>query len=75
MRPFTLFEIAYDNRQGVLMRVLMALSRRGLLTKLIYASETQITIMVDCTYIQRGQLTREWSSIVDVGVIRTVDIY
>jgi acetolactate synthase small subunit len=69
------FHIRYRNQQGALMRILNAVSRRGLdLTSVHaeYAGQNHaVTMLLDATHKQAGQLYREWYSIVDVIEVRS----
>ncbi len=68
------FTIRYRNTQGTLMRILNAVSKRGLEITTVHAEETgneyQVTLVLDVNAKQVGQLYREWYSIVDVTVVR-----
>jgi acetolactate synthase small subunit len=69
------FHIRYRNQQGALMRILNAVSRRGLDLTTVHAEHTgqdhSATILLDVTQKQLGQLYREWYSIVDVIEVRS----
>ena len=69
------FHIRYRNAQGALMRILNAVSRRGLdLTSVHseYAGQDHLaTLLLEVTHKQTGQLYREWYSIVDVIDVRS----
>jgi acetolactate synthase regulatory subunit len=69
------FQIRYRNTQGTLMRILNAVSRRGLNMPSVHADalgdEHQATIILDVNSKQVGQLFREWYSIVDVVHVRS----
>jgi acetolactate synthase regulatory subunit len=64
------FHIRYRNAQGTLMRILNAISRRALdLTSVHAEADGQdhiVTLQLEVTPKQAGQLYREWYSIVDV---------
>jgi acetolactate synthase small subunit len=64
------FHIRYRNAQGALMRILNAVSRRGLDLTSVHAEfdghDYSVTMLLHVTSKQRGQLFREWYSIVDV---------
>ena len=64
------FHVRYRNAQGALMRILNAVSRRGLdLTSVNaeYAGQDHaVTLLLEVTHKQIGQLCREWYAIVDV---------
>jgi acetolactate synthase small subunit len=70
-----LFHIRYRNAQGTLMRILNAVSRRGLdLTSVHaeYAGQNYVvTLLLEVTPKQIGQLYREWYAIVDVIEVRS----
>jgi acetolactate synthase small subunit len=65
-----MFHVRYRNTQGALMRILNAISRRGLDLTSVHAEaggqEYGVTVLLEVTHKQIGQLCREWSSIVDV---------
>ncbi len=67
-------EIRYHNRQGALLRILNAVSRRGLDLPYVLAESAgdlhQATLLLEVTPIQLAQLGREWRSIVDVVEVR-----
>jgi acetolactate synthase small subunit len=64
------FHIRYRNAQGALMRILNAISRRGLDLTSVRAEaagqEHAVTVLLEVTHKQIGQLCREWYAIVDV---------
>jgi acetolactate synthase small subunit len=64
------FHIRYRNSQGALMRILNAVSRRGLDLSSVhaeYAGQDHLaTILLEVSQKQVGQLYREWNAIVDV---------
>ena len=64
------FHIRYRNAQGTLMRILNAVSRRGLDLTSVHAEyagqDHAVTLLLEVTHKQIGQLYREWHSIVDV---------
>jgi len=65
-----IFHIRYRNAQGALMRILNALSRRGLDLTSVHAEaagqDHAVTLQLEATHKQIGQLCREWYGIVDV---------
>jgi acetolactate synthase regulatory subunit len=65
-----LFHIRYRNAQGALMRILNAVSRRGLDLTSVHAEyagqDHAVTLLLQVTHKQIGQLYREWYAIVDV---------
>ena len=70
------FHIRYRNSQGALMRILNAVSRRGL--DLAFGScracgqeHHEVALLLEVTPKQIGQLYREWFSIVDVIDVRS----
>ncbi len=69
------FHIQYRNAQGALMRILNAISRRGLDLKSVHAEaaghDYAVTILLDVTHKQISQLCREWNGIVDVIDVRS----
>lgn len=64
------FHIRYRNAQGALMRILNAVSRRGLDLTSVHAEyagqDHSVTLLLELNPRQVGQLNREWHSIVDV---------
>ena len=64
------FHIRYRNSQGALMRILNAVSRRGLDLTSVHAEYAgqghAVTMLLEVSHKQSGQLYREWHSIVDV---------
>ena len=64
------FHIRYRNTQGTLMRILNAVSRRGLDLPLVQAQAAErdhsVSLVLEVNPKQMGQLCREWYSIVDV---------
>jgi acetolactate synthase small subunit len=69
------FHIRYRNAQGALMRILNAVSRRGLDLPSVHAEaagqEHAVTMLLEVTHKQIGQLSREWYGIVDVIDVRS----
>jgi acetolactate synthase small subunit len=69
------FHIRYRNAQGALMRILNAVSRRGLDLTSVHAEaagqEHAVTVALNVTHKQIGQLYREWHAIVDVMEVRS----
>ena len=70
-----LFHVRYRNAQGALMRILNAVSRRGLDLTSVHAEYTGhdhlVTLLLETTHKQLGQLYREWYAIVDVIDVRS----
>jgi len=64
------FNIRYRNTQGTLMRILNAVSRRGLDLPTVHADaaerDHEVTVVVEVNPKQVGQLYREWYAIPDV---------
>ena len=64
------FQIRYRNTQGTLMRILNAVSRRGLDMPSVHADaaghDHQVTLELEVNPKQVGQLFREWYAIADV---------
>jgi len=64
------FHIRYRNVQGTLMRILNAISRRALDLTSVHAEaagqDHAVTVQLEATPKQIGQLYREWYGIVDV---------
>ena len=69
------FHIRYRNTQGTLMRILNAASKRGLDIPSVQAEPAdhghQVTLALDVSSKQVGQLYREWFSIADVTHVRS----
>lgn len=69
------FQIRYRNTQGTLMRILNAVSRRGLDMPSVHAaaadSDHEITLSLEVNPKQIGQLSREWYAIPDVIEVRS----
>jgi acetolactate synthase regulatory subunit len=69
------FHIRYRNAQGTLMRILNAVSRRGLDLTSVHAEAAAqdygVTLQLEVTQKQIGQLCREWYAIVDVIEVRS----
>ncbi len=68
------FHIRYRNTQGTLMRVLTAVSRRGLDIRYLHAAPVGHShcadLLLDVNAKQIGQLCRDWHAIVDVTDVR-----
>ncbi len=68
------FHIRYRNTQGTLMRILTAASRRGLDIPYVQAEPVehthQMTLLLEASPRQVGQLYRDWNAIVDVIQVR-----
>ena len=64
------FDIRYRNTQGTLMRILTALTRRGLEMVYVHAEADgplhQVTLATRVNAKQLAQLCRDWRAIVDV---------
>jgi len=71
------FHIRYRNAQGTLMRILNAVSRRGLDLTSVHAEyagqDHAVTLLLEVTHKQTGQLYREWYAIVDVIEVHSSD--
>jgi len=69
------FHIRYRNTQGALMRILNAVSRRGIDLTSVHAEyaghDYAVTMMLALSHKQSGQLYREWNAIVDVIDVRS----
>ena len=74
------FQIRYRNTQGTLMRILNAISRRGLDMPSVHAEAAehdhvehghQVTLALEVNHKQIGQLFREWYAIADVVHVRS----
>lgn len=68
------FHVRYRNTQGTLMRILNAASRRGIELPYVQASpvddEQGVTLLLEVSAKQIGQLRRDWHAIVDVVEVR-----
>ena len=68
------FLIRYRNTQGTLMRILNAASRRGLDIPYVQAEPVehthQVTLLLEVSPKQAGQLYRDWNAVVDVIQVR-----
>jgi acetolactate synthase small subunit len=68
------FHIQYRNTQGTLMRILNAASRRGIDMPYVQANpvehEHAVTLLLEVSPKQIGQLCRDWHAIVDVTKVR-----
>ena len=68
------FHIHYRNTQGTLMRILTAVSRRGLeMTYVLAVADghgQRASLLLDVNTKQIGQLCRDWYAIVDVMDVR-----
>jgi len=72
------FHIRYRNAQGALMRILNAVSRRGLDLTSVHAEyvgqDHAVTLLLEVSQKQLGQLSREWYAIVDVIEVRSSSV-
>ena len=68
------FHIHYRNTQGTLMRILTAVSRRGIEVPYVHASPAsdghRAELLLEVNPKQIGQLCRDWHAIVDVTDVR-----
>jgi acetolactate synthase regulatory subunit len=68
------FHIHYRNTQGTLMRILTAVSRRGLSIEFLKASAHgtghRADLLLEVNEKQIGQLCRDWHAIVDITDVR-----
>ena len=68
------FHIHYRNTQGTLMRILTAISRRGIEIPYLHAeadgSSHRAELLLEVNPKQVGQLCRDWHAIVDVTEVR-----
>lgn len=68
------FHIHYRNTQGTLMRILSAVARRGLDLPYVQAEPEEhahkVTLLLDVSPKQVGQLYRDWRAVVDVTDVR-----
>ncbi len=73
------FHIRYRNAQGALMRILNAVSRRALDLTSVHAEaagqDYAVTMLLQVTPKQIGQLYREWYAIVDVIEVRSRAVF
>lgn len=60
------YEITFKPRQGVLMRILTEVTRRGIDIIQVHADGYVCTINLLATEKQEGQLLRAWRSTIDV---------
>jgi acetolactate synthase small subunit len=69
------FHIRYRNSQGTLMRILNAMSRRGIDLTSVHAGydgqHYSVMLRLNVSQKQVGQISREWHSIVDVIDVRS----
>jgi acetolactate synthase regulatory subunit len=68
------FHIHYRNTQGTLMRILTAVSRRGIEIPYVQAAASgsghRADLLLEVNAKQIGQLCRDWHAIVDVTDVR-----
>jgi acetolactate synthase small subunit len=68
------FHIRYRNTQGTLMRLLNAVSRRGIDIAYVRAAQDddthKATLLLEVNPKQIGQLGRDWAAVVDVIEVR-----
>jgi acetolactate synthase small subunit len=68
------FHVQYRNTQGTLMRILNAASRRGIDMPYVQANPADrdhaVTLLLEVSPKQIGQLCRDWHAIVDVTDVR-----
>ena len=68
------FHIYYRNTQGTLMRILTAVSRRGIEITYLHAAASEnghrLDLLLEVNPKQIGQLCRDWHAIVDVSDVR-----
>lgn len=68
------FHIYYRNTQGTLMRILTAVSRRGIDIPYLHAAAAdhgqRVDLLLEVNAKQIGQLCRDWYAIVDVTDVR-----
>ena len=68
------FHIQYRNTQGTLMRILTAISRRGIEIPYLMAASSGLShradLLLEVNEKQIGQLCRDWHAIVDVIDVR-----
>ena len=65
-----LFQVRYRDSQGTLMRILNAVSRRGISMPYLQAEPSAqantVTLMLAVNARQAGQLMRDWNAVIDV---------
>jgi acetolactate synthase small subunit len=65
-----IFDVRYRNTQGTLMRILNAVARRGIDLPYVQATPAEhshtVTLLLEVSPKQIGQLRRDWLAIVDV---------
>jgi acetolactate synthase small subunit len=70
MENMQIFHVRYRNTQGTLMRILNAASRRALDMPSVLAEPVEqdhrVTLVLEVTPKQIGQLSRDWYAIADV---------
>lgn len=68
------FHVHYRNTQGTLMRILNAISRRGLDMPYVQAEPAghahKVSLLLELNAKQIGQLCRDWHAIADVVDVR-----
>ena len=68
------FHVHYRNTQGTLMRILNAISRRGVEMPYVQAEphgyNHRVSLLLELNPKQIGQLFRDWHAIVDVVEVR-----
>ena len=68
------FHVYYRNTQGTLMRILTAVSRRGIEVPYLHAAASEnghrVDLLLEVNAKQIGQLCRDWYAIVDVSDVR-----
>ena len=69
-----IFHVRYRNTQGTFMRIVGAVSRRGIDLPYVQAEPCEythkVTLLLDVTPKQVAQLCRDWRAIVDVMDVR-----
>ena len=71
----TTYRIRHDQTQGLLMRALGAVSRRGLPFISVQDQDDTLTLEVEVNPKTHGQLLREWNSIIGVKGVQTWKTY
>ena len=66
------YEIQFKPRQGVLMRILTEVTRRGIDIIYVHADGGLLTLKILVTEKQEGQLLRAWRSTIDVVEARVL---
>lgn len=66
------YHITFTPSQGTLMRILMQVTRRAIDLENILALKGNVTLTLDVTEKQDGQLRRAWENTIDVTKVEIV---